>query len=126
MEPQAEKFAVWDVVRVEFPYADEARVRRRPGLVIAAREVVGAFTLIWILMITSARHGLWPLDAPISDLSSAGLPHPCVIRPAKVATFDARLATRIGRLAGVDQPTVARALRAILGDAVGGVTSSVA
>jgi len=120
MAPNVEPLAVWDVVRVEFPYADEARTRRRPGLVIAAPDVVGPFTLIWVLMITSARHGLWPHDAPISDLSSAGLPHSCVVRPAKVATFDARLATRIGRLATVDRTSVAHALRAIMGDAIRG------
>jgi mRNA interferase MazF len=109
-------FAVWDVVRVAFPYADAPTTRRRPALVVAIPAVEGDFAVLWVLMITSARRGLWPLDVMVSDLTAAGLSHPCVVRPGKIATLDARLAFRIGGLAPADRQQVSAGVRLVLGD----------
>lgn len=105
----------WDVVRVDFPFADEAATRRRPALVIAAPSVTDAFSIIWVLMITSANRGPWPLDVPVSDLRRGGLPHACVVRTSKIATFDSRIADWIGELAEADRAKVSAAVRTILG-----------
>jgi len=48
--------APWDIVRVDFPFADQAATRRRPALVIAAPAATDAFSIVWVLMITSATH----------------------------------------------------------------------
>jgi len=48
-------------------------------------------------MITSAEHHGWPGDVVISDLAGAGLPAPSIVRPAKIATIDARDAGRLGK-----------------------------
>ncbi len=109
-------FAVWDIVRVEFLYADQLMTRRRPALVIAAPEVDERFGVLWVLMITSARHQMWPGDVAISDLAAAGLSRACFVRSEKVATVDARLAAPIGRLAAMDRPDVATRLRAMFED----------
>ena len=116
--PVARAIAPWDIVRVDFPFADQAATRRRPALVIAAPSATGAFSLLWTLMITSANRGLWPLDVPVSDLKRAGLPHQCVIRTSKVATFDSRIADWIGDLAEADRQAVAATLRTILAPAL--------
>jgi mRNA interferase MazF len=108
--------APWDIVRVDFPFADQAAMRRRPALVIASPAVTDAsFAILWALMITSAAHEGWPLDVPISDLDADGLSHACVVRVGKVTTLDARLATRIGELAAMDRVKVAASLRKLLG-----------
>src|SRR5271165_2169576 len=90
--------APWDIVRVDFPFADQAATRRRPALVITAPAATDAFAVLWVLMITSAAREIGPLDVPISNLGLGGLTHACVVRISKVTTLDARLAVRIGEL----------------------------
>lgn len=107
-------FSVWDIVRVEFPYAEAVAARRRPALIIAIPDVHDEFAILWVLMITSARHLSWPRDVPVSALAGTGLSHASVIRTAKIATLDARLATRIGTLGASDRGKVDACIRDIL------------
>ena len=107
--------AVWDIVRVDFPFADEARTRRRPALVIAVLPATEAFSIVWALMITSAPHDSWPRDVPVFDLGLGGLPRPSVVRTVKVAALDARLVERIGVLSAGDRGRVAVCVREALG-----------
>ncbi len=104
-------FNVWDVVRVEFPYADQPIARKRPALVIAAPDLEGPFAILWLVMITSARHAAWLGDVAIIDLDSAGLPRPSYIRTSKVATIDTRYVVTIGSIAEPDRREVAQCLR---------------
>jgi mRNA-degrading endonuclease toxin of MazEF toxin-antitoxin module len=106
--------SVWDTVRVDFPFADRAEVRRRPALVVAVAHVHADFSVLWLAMITSASGGSWPFDVPVSDLRSGGLLRPCVVRISKVASVDARLAGWIGTLASADRRAVAAILRDVL------------
>ncbi len=108
----------WDVVRVDFPYADETVARPRPALVIATPAATPAFGMVWVLMITSARHASWPQDVPITNLPATGLPRPSLIRTAKIATIDDRLVTAVGRLSDLDQRAVAACLKRHLGTAL--------
>ena len=64
--------SVWDIVQVDFPFADRAEVRRRPAPVIAVAHVHDDFSLLWLAMITRATVGRWPFDSPIVDPESAG------------------------------------------------------
>ena len=118
--PPEGAIALWNIVRVDFPFADEATIRRRPALVIATPSATDAFSILWVLMITSAARGRWPLDIPISDLRLGGLSHTCVVRTSKVTTLDSRLAVRIGELAAADRAKVAACLRDLLGDVLTG------
>ena len=108
----------WDVVRVDFPYADEPTARPRPALVVATPEATAAFGLAWVLMITSARHAPWPYDVAITDLTSTGLPRPSLIRTAKIATIDRRLITTVGHLSRQDRHAVRASLKHQFGDAL--------
>jgi mRNA interferase MazF len=101
----------WDVVRVDFPYADELIARPRPALVIATPAATPVFRMVWVLMITSARHAPWPEDVPITNPTTTGLPRPSLIRTAKIATIDSRLVTPIGLLFHLDQHAVAACLK---------------
>jgi mRNA interferase MazF len=71
----------------------------RPALVVSAREIGGSGPLFWAAMITSAENRGWPDDVSLLDrYAECGLKIPCVIRCAKIATFEAARADRIGRL----------------------------
>jgi mRNA interferase MazF len=86
------------IVRVPFPYTDRETRQRRPALVVAG-DVGPDGALLWVLMITSAANRRWPDDVAIEQEHEAcGLPAPSLVRTAKVATIEARVADALGRL----------------------------
>lgn len=105
----------FDVVVVPFPFTDRAAVKRRPALVVSDASAFNAPSGHAVLaMITSAGHEPWPLDTPVCDLESAGLPSASVIR-MKLFTLDERLILRTaGHLARIDRDAVVGALRALV------------
>jgi len=103
-------FEAWDVVAVPFPYTDKATRQRRPALVISAGSLQDDHGLLWVLMITSAENRAWPDDVAISDMISAGLPAPSVVRTAKIATIEAKDAEKLGTVPPVVRESVAAAL----------------
>lgn len=91
------------LVRVPFPFTDRVAIKHRPALVLSD---AGAFNTpsghLVLAMITSARNAPWPMDCPIEDFETAGLPAPSVVR-CKLFTLDARLIRGVlGRLAEAD------------------------
>jgi len=104
----------WDVVKVPFPYTGRPVRRHRPALVIAAGQLEAVHDLFWVIMITSGENRRWTDDVTISDLSKAGLPAPSVVRCAKIATIEARVANRMGSLPAPDRKKVAEFLVRIL------------
>jgi mRNA-degrading endonuclease toxin of MazEF toxin-antitoxin module len=105
----------FDVVRVPFPFTDRQAGKIRPVLVIsdgaAFNRPAGHSVMA---MITSSAHAPWPLDVPIGDLKSAGLPAPSIVR-FKLFTLDHRLVRgKLGRLAEADRIKVGKALRRLL------------
>ncbi len=104
-------FEVWDIVKVPFPYTDRPVRQRRPALVVAAGELETKHGLLWVAMVTSTANRGWPGDVVVSDLALAGLPIPSIIRPAKIATIEARDAERLGTLPPRDRSAVRRYLR---------------
>jgi mRNA interferase MazF len=109
-------FDAYDVVVVPFPFTDRSSSKRRPALVVSRADTfnqkIGQSVLA---MITSASQSDWPLDTPITDLDTAGLPAPSVVR-LKLFTLDHRLVIRkAGRLADPDANAVSAALGSLLG-----------
>jgi len=104
-------FEMWDIVKVPFPYTDRPVRQRRPALVIAADELEAADGLLWLAMITSAANRGWSGDVVVSDIEAAGLPIASIVRPAKIATIEARDAERLGSLPPANRPAVRRYLR---------------
>lgn len=100
-----------DVVRVPFPYTDRSTRQHRPALVVSDGPLGDDGRLVWVVMITSADNRSWADDVPLGDsYSEAGLPAPSVVRPAKIATIDAAVATRLGR---IDAERLARTMTVI-------------
>jgi mRNA interferase MazF len=104
-------FAVWDIVKVPFPYTDRPVRQNRPALVIAAGELEATHGLLWLAMITSAANRGWTGDVLITGLGMAGLPVPSIVRPVKLATIEARDAQRLGTLPPAERNAVSRSLR---------------
>lgn len=105
------RFRPFDVVSVPFPYADRAAEKRRPAVVVSTPDLEQDHGLLWLAMITSADNPSWSGDIDIPDLAPAGLPHPSVVRPAKLATLEAKRANRIGRLEPATCAKLAAAIR---------------
>ena len=100
-----------DVVRVPFPYTDRSTRQHRPALVVSDGQLGDGDRLLWVAMITSADNRSWADDVSLAETyADAGLPAPSVIRPAKIATIDVAVATRLGR---VDDEQLARTMQAI-------------
>lgn len=91
-------FKQGDVVKVPFPYTDRSTRQSRPALVISSGGIEATHGLLWVVMITSAENRGWPGDVSISNLATAGLPAPSVIRSAKIATIEASDAARLGKV----------------------------
>jgi mRNA interferase MazF len=108
-------FEVGDVVRLPFPYTDRPIHQRRPALVVVSGPLAERHALLWVCMITSAANRGWPDDLPIADLSMAGLPVASVIRPVKIATVDAFVADRLGRVGEGELNAVMRTLARLVG-----------
>lgn len=100
-----------DVVRVPFPYTDRSTRQHRPALVVSDGPLGDGDRLLWVVMITSADNRSWADDVSLAETyADAGLPAASVIRPAKIATIDVAVATRLGR---VDDERLARTMQAI-------------
>jgi mRNA interferase MazF len=109
-------FDQWAVIVVPFPFTDRSAVRRRPAVVVSRPEELGSLVGQSVLaMITSAAHRGWPLDVPIADLGTAGIPAPSVVR-MKLFTLDDRFVQRqVGALAAADAAATATALGRLFG-----------
>lgn len=107
-------FEPGDVVKVPFPYTDKATRQRRPALVITAGPLQLDHSVLWVLMITSAKNRGWTGDVSVSALAKAGLPVPSVIRTAKIATIEARDAEPLGKLGRANLSAVRLCLRQML------------
>lgn len=67
-----------------------SRDERGPALVVSTDAFYRTHRACFGAMITTARHmrDVRPDDIEIADLAGAGLPRPCVIRLARLATFE--------------------------------------
>jgi len=107
-------FKTWDIVKVPFPYTDRPVREWRPALVIGEGFLQQSHSLVWVLMITSARNQRWPGDVAISDIALAGLSAESVVRTAKIATIETIVAVKIGYLDIADRSAVREQMTKIL------------
>jgi len=106
----------YTIVKVPFPFTDKVASKNRPALVISAAEPFNNRIEHSVMaMITSAKQSDWPLDTVITDLESAGLPVPSLIR-LKLFTLDHRLIRgTLGQLSKEDQAIFDKNLTQLLG-----------
>ena len=105
----------YEIVRIPFPFTDRHAAKNRPALVISDSKTFNTPARHSVMaMITSAGNAAWPLDCPISDLKSAGLPAASVVR-CKLFTLDHRLViNKLGALSKRDQTAVRSVMTKLL------------
>ena len=103
----------WDVLVTTFPFADDARSKKRPVLCVASFHPTKDIELYWVLMVTSTKLKGWQGDIEVHDLKRTGLPVPSIVRTTKIACVDASL---IEKKAGVLDATTKEAVRRMLQD----------
>ena len=108
-------FKQGDVIKVPFPYTDRATRQSRPALIVSSADIEDAHSLLWVVMITSAENRGWSGDVVVTNLSTAGLPVPSLIRTAKIATIEVKDATRLGKVS----PTVLKQVMSRIGRQLG-------
>ncbi len=107
-------FRRWDVIAVPFPHIEGYESKRRPALVVSTDDFHRSHKACFGAMITTARNmqDLREHDIEIRDLAKAGLPRPCVIRLARLSTFeDSKQTRRIGSLGAQERRAVSGLLK---------------
>jgi mRNA-degrading endonuclease toxin of MazEF toxin-antitoxin module len=107
-------FERWQVISVPFPFIEGHASKRRPALVVSSDAFHRSHRACFGAMITTARHmqDVRPDDIEIADLSAAGLPRPCVIRVARLSTFEwSDQVRRVGTLHRRERPAVTTLLQ---------------
>jgi mRNA interferase MazF len=89
-------FRQGEIVKVPFRYTDRATRQRRPAVIISSGDLQDRHGLVWVAMITSAENRPWAGDVTVRKDAGTGLMAPSVVRPAKIATIDARDAEPVG------------------------------
>jgi mRNA-degrading endonuclease toxin of MazEF toxin-antitoxin module len=95
-------------------HSSRCRGKRRPALVVSTDALHRAHGTCVAAMITTARHlgDVHLDDIEITNLAKAGLPRPCVIRLARLATFEWSDQIRpIGAFATCQRQTVTALLK---------------
>jgi mRNA interferase MazF len=106
----------FDVVIVPFPFTDSSIKKRRPALIISESSVFNKQMQMSVMaMITTSTHQPWALDVNISDLSSAGLNNPSIVRMKLFTLDNARIVRQIGRLAQLDEDEVFKSIWKLVG-----------
>jgi mRNA interferase MazF len=107
-----------EVVLVAFPFTDLSGVKQRPALVVSADWFNRASSDCVLVAITSnvpARIKRGELLLSASDLTSAGLPKPSMVRAGKIFTLQQGLIRKpLGKLSSATLTNVLVAVQGVL------------
>lgn len=103
-----------DVVVVPFPFVDVAALKRRPSVILSNRVFNDRSRHSICAMITTGVHSRWEGDVAISDLDSAGLQRPCVVRWKIFTLPNQNILRRLGALGAPDRAAVFTSGQSIL------------
>ena len=110
-------FKTGDIMVVPFPYSDRLAEKRRPALVVS-NDHVHSQGLVWLMMVTSAKHSEKSFDHMIRDLASTGLTVASIIRPIKITSIEPdKILRRAGTLSADEMNEITIVTRDLLGPA---------
>ncbi len=105
------------IVKIPFPFTDRQARKNRPVVIISTAQSFNHLIGHSIMaMITSAQHTLWPLDTPINDLDSAGLPAASIIRLKLFTLVHRLIIDNFGQLSAKDTLAFNKNLTAFFSD----------
>ncbi|MSO77612.1 MAG: type II toxin-antitoxin system PemK/MazF family toxin [Alphaproteobacteria bacterium] len=104
----------FDVVLVPFPFSDRSAAKPRPALVLSAEKFNATDGHTILAMITRAVAISWQSDVSITDLATAGLNAPSVVRFKLFTLNNDLVRRRIGMLAAADLAAIRRRLAELL------------
>lgn len=105
----------FDVVRVPFPFTEQNISKTRPAVVLSSHEAFGHIVEQSVMcMVTSATRSAFPLDVPITDFKTAGLPKHSIIRLKLFTLHHQLVLDKVGLLSKKDQKNLADALRKLM------------
>jgi mRNA interferase MazF len=103
----------WQVIAVRFPFMERPAVKRRPALVVSAKEFNAANDHSVMAMITTAMLDQWPSDYWITKPEEAGLNQTCYVRWKVFTLPNIMIVKKIGELAAVDRELLMEKARTI-------------
>lgn len=103
----------FDIVVVDFPFAERQGQRKRPALILSGEHRNGCTGTAIIAMITRADAAPWPGDIDVARYDEAGLRKPCKVR-LKLHTIDINAVKAVGCLHDDDRAPVMNSLRQAL------------
>lgn len=103
-----------DVAVVPFPFVDRPQVKRRPSAILSSQSFNEANGHSICAMITTASGSRWPSDITITDLASAGLSRPCVLRWKLFTLPNALILRKAGFLAADELHQTIAGIRSIM------------
>lgn len=107
-------YNVGAIVVVPFPFTDKHTTKKRPAVVISTEHYQTKTKHVMLLMVTSAKQSTWAFDTPITDLSSAGLSQPCIIRQKLFSIDEQLIIKQTGHLSAIDTQTLLAQTRQVI------------
>lgn len=97
-------FKKWDIVLLPFPFSDQKRIKKRPGLILTPNEAIqNDFDILISFMTSNLKSPPRFGDYLIKDWQNSNLPKPTMIR-MKFATIEyGIIIKRLGKLTQKDQ-----------------------
>jgi mRNA interferase MazF len=106
-----------DVVLVPFPFTDQTTNKKRPAVVISSDVYNAEYPDLILMGITSQFNSSPKVgDIIITDWQSAGLLKASMIKPVITTIEKALILKKLGRLQGVDIPSLKDGLIRIIGN----------
>ena len=106
---RSSSYTFGDVVLIAFPFVEDARVKKRPALVLLD---TGDDDVL-VARITTRLYQS-PYDVKLAEWQAAGLLAPSVVRLHKLATLEKEIVERtLGKITATDSESVRKALNAI-------------
>jgi mRNA interferase MazF len=91
---------------VPFPFTDHPVAKRRPAAVLSSRAFNDENGHAVLAMITTGARSAWPSDIALTDLGTAGVQHPCVVRWKLFTLPNGLILRKLGALATKDRLAV--------------------
>jgi len=93
----------YETIVVPFPFSDIPVLKRRPAVILSGRRFNDVNNATVVAMITTAKASSWPSDILLTDLASANLPQPCLVRWRLATIPNALILRKLGALGVIDR-----------------------